>query len=406
MDKNLIISKEEARNFLINYHNLNHIRNFHGIDGVRQCFQQIKSIQYDPLNVVGRNADLVLQSRVKGYKPEMLQGLLYQRHELIDGFDKEMCIYVANEFNYFSRIRQACGESTKDTLGHRGQLDALHILDQVREHVKKYGITSSKDISIGEGRKGSWGHKKLSSAALDYLYCIGELSVAEKRGMQKYYDFTENVVHKKILDQEGWKSDDEFIEWYIKRRIKSVGMLWNKRGGAWQGHYLSDLKLREQVLNCLCQKGEVLMFNIEGIDSPFYMCYEDKNFLNTISNEKQVEFLAPLDNILWDREMVNKIFGFEYRWEVYTPIEKRKYGYYVLPVLYGNQIIARVEPEKCKKGVPFTIKNWWWEPDITVTDEMLEQIHRSIRSFAEYLSVPCLDSYINVIMNSKEENNG
>ena len=80
----------------------------------------------------------------------------------------------------------------------------------------------------------------------------------------------------------------------------------------------------------------------------------------------------------------------------YTPVDKRKYGYYVLPVLYGTKLITRFKPYK-SKDEPFMIKNWWWEPGIIVTDEMLDQIHRSIKDFARYLSVPYKDSYTNVI---------
>lgn len=399
------ISLEEARAFLVNYHNLNQARDFKGMDGVLQCFQQIKSIQYDPLDVVGRNADLVLQSRVSGYKPDMLYDLLYHQHKLMDGFDKEMCIYLTSEFPYFKRVRKAWGESAKGTLAYRGQLDALAILDEVRDYIRQNGPTCSKDLAIGESisRADRWGHKKLSSAALDYMYCTGELCVKEKRGILKIYDFTENVVPKELLKEEVFFSDEDFLAWYIKRRVQCVGLLWNKRGSAWLGHYLSDIKLREKVLNRLVDKGELKVLHIEGIDSPFYYPYEAECFFHSDMDKKCAKFLAPLDNMLWDREMVNRIFKFDYRWEVYTPVHKRKYGYYVLPVLYGTQLVARFEPDKRKKDEPFTIKNWWWETGIVVTDEMLEQIHHSITEFAGYLSVPCKDTYTNVIMKQKEE---
>lgn len=393
------ISIEEARSFLVNYHNLNQARDFKGIDGVIQCFQQIKSIQYDPLDVVGRNADLVLQSRVSGYKPAMLHDLLYNQHELIDGFDKEMCIYATNEFHNFARVRTARGESAKATLAYRGQLDALNILDEVREYIKLNGLTSSKDLSIGESRASRWGHKKLSSAALDYLYSTGELCVKEKRGVHKYYDFTEHVVPKGLLKKDDFINDEDFFEWYLKRRIQCVGLLWNRRGGAWQGHYLSDSKIREKVLNGLIDKNEIKVIRIEGIETPFYFPYEAKCFFNTYEDKNYVRFLAPLDNMLWDREMIKRIFKFDYRWEVYTPIDKRMYGYYILPVLFGTKLVARFEPEKNKKDEPFTIKKWWWEPGVTVTDEMLRQMHHSIKDFARYLSVPCKGTYTNAIMN-------
>ncbi len=397
MDAMKTVTKEAARNFLVSYHNLNETQGFIGSEGVLKCFERTRSIQYDPLNVVGRNADLVLQGKVKGYKPPILHELLYEKKELVDGFDKEMCIYLSEEFQWFSRIRALAGERVKMNLTNRRQLEALNILDEVRSHIREHGKTGTKDISIGKTEKGGWGHSKLSSAALDYLYTIGELCVAEKRGTQKYFDFTENVLPRKVLQRDSILNDRDFIDWYVKRRIQSVGFLWNRRGGAWQGHYLSDPEIRSESLNRLCEKGQLSMFSIEEIEFPFYMAPEDEVFFDTVASEKHVKFLAPLDNVLWDREMVANIFNFEYSWEVYIPVEKRKYGYYVLPVLYGNDIIARFEPVKTNKGDPLTIKNWWWESGVKVTEALLGKMDRAIQKFAEYLSVPYQDTYREVL---------
>ncbi len=387
-DSKQMISRKQARQFLINYHNLNDSQGYVGMAGIVAYFKQVGSIQYDPLNVVGRNADLVLQSRVKDYKPEMLQELLYTQHKLVDGFDKEMCIYLAEDFNRFNRVRIAQSESTKNTLNYRNQLGALDILDEIRECIITKGRIGSKDISIGENRESRWGHKKLSSAALDYLYNIGELCVADKIGTQKIYDFTAHVLNKKDLQIEDFKSEEDFLDWYVKRRVCSVGLLWDKRGGAWQGQFLSEKKLRERVLQRLVEEGEIVQLFVEDINVPFYLAKEHIQFFDADDSKSKVKFLAPLDNLLWDREMVSKLFDFDYRWEVYTPIEKRKYGYYVLPVLYGDRMIARFEPEKVRRNTPLTIKNWWWESGVTITSEMLEAIDSSIKEFANYLEVP------------------
>lgn len=386
-DPKQMISKKQARQFLINYHNLNDSQDYVGVSGIMAYFKQVGSIQYDPLNVVGRNADLVLQARVKGYKPEMLEELLYKQHKLVDGFDKEMCIYLAEDFNRFHRVRTSQAESTKRTLNYRNQLGALDILDEIRECIATKGRIGSKDISIGENRESRWGHKKLSSAALDYLYNIGELCVANKIGTQKVYDFTTHVLSKEDLQREDFKSKEEFLYWYIKRRVRSVGLLWDKRGGAWQGQFLSESKLRQRVLQDLVEKGEIIQLFVEDIKTPFYVAKEDMRFFKNNISENKAKFLAPLDNLLWDREMISTLFDFEYRWEVYTPVEKRKYGYYVLPVLYGDRIIARFEPEKVRKNTPLIIKNWWWEPGRTITNDMLEAIDNNIREFTNYLEV-------------------
>lgn len=398
-DSKKIISKQEARQFLINYHHLNDSEDYIGSAGVIAYFKQVGSIQYDPLNVVGRNADLVLQSRVKHYKPEILQALLYEEHRLVDGFDKEMCIYLSKDFNRLSRVRVGQSERIKQTLAYRNQLGALEILDEVRHYIAEEGKIGSKDLSIGESTQSRWGHKKLSSAALDYLYNTGELCVVNKIGTQKVYDFTTHVLSKNDLQVEDFKSEEQFLQWYIKRRIRSVGLLWDKRGGAWQGQFLSDLKLRQIVLKELVEKKEIIELFVEDIKTPFYMAKEDVKFLKSNLGEKKVRFLAPLDNMLWDREMVAKLFGFEYRWEVYTPVAKRKYGYYVLPVLYGDRMIARFEPEKVRSNAPLTIKNWWWEPGVDITSNMLEAIHRNIREFANYLEVSCAVTIMDIVNN-------
>ena len=104
-------------------------------------------------------------------------------------------------------------------------------------------------------------------------------------------------------------------------------------------------------------------------------------------------FLAPLDNMLWDRLLVKKVFDFEYTWEVYVPAAKRKYGYYVLPVLYRNSLIGRFEPLKHEKGQPLATKNWWWEPALKENNQKIrEAILRGLENFAEYLQADGVES--------------
>jgi len=107
--------------------------------------------------------------------------------------------------------------------------------------------------------------------------------------------------------------------------------------------------------------------------------------------------MAPLDNMLWDRLLVHKVFDFQYTWEVYVPQEKRKYGYYVLPVLYRNSFIARFEPIKYEKGLPFIIKNWWWESAYDTLGakskkETKEAVLKGLENFAAYLGADGIDT--------------
>lgn len=381
------ISNESARNFLVNYQNLNGYKKLEGAEGVASYFEKVRCIQFDPLNVVGRNPDLVLQSRVKNYRPEFLFDLLYKERSLIDAADKMISIIPLEDYPAMSRIRKATVEQLKDILAWRKSLGALDLLDEIKDFISKNGAQAANKIKIGENvDSGRWGHKKLSSAALDYLYHSGELGISSKLKNHKVYDLSKNLFPKEILNaKDPFSSEHDFAKWYIKRRIGAVGLVWNKNGGTWLGFYVSDSKLRTEIINELLDEGELLEYQIEGSKESFYIRKEDASYMGKPAKNNVAQFIAPLDNLIWDRGLIKEIFNFEYSWEVYTPAAKRKYGYYVLPVLYKNQFVARFEPEKNNGKDPLKVKNWWWEPGVNPTDEMIEAIEDAFCRFAKYL---------------------
>ena len=123
------INKEEARSFLIQYQNLSGSKLSPGINGILEHIKKVGCIQFDPLNIIARNPDLVLQSRIKSYKPEMLEQLLYKDRLLVDGWDKMMSIYSRDDWMYFHYVREQRGIETIDTLERRGQSEALLHID-------------------------------------------------------------------------------------------------------------------------------------------------------------------------------------------------------------------------------------------------------------------------------------
>ena len=344
--------------------------------------------------MAGRNPDLVFQSRVSGYSANLLEELLYKERSLIDGWDKEMSIYLTADWPYFSRVRQAGKERTKKVLERRGQKEVFSYLPQILEELKKRGPLSARDIKLGATQKNRWGHRQISGAALDYLYLSGDIGVYSKNNAQKIYAPIGDLIPKKILNApDPFDSEDEFLEWYFLRRIGSLGAYWPRNGPGWLGHYLSDSGLRQKTLKSLVEKKLIVPVNVSGINETFYLRRKNLPILNEKNlYDGAVRILAPLDNMLWDRLMVQKVFDFQYTWEVYVPQEKRKYGYYVLPVLYRNSLIARLEPVKHEKGRPFAIKNWWWEPSYNecgakAKREIKEAVKKGLENFACYLEV-------------------
>lgn len=133
----------------------------------------------------------------------------------------------------------------------------------------------------------------------------------------------------------------------------------------------------------LLREGRLLRAAIEG-KSYLIPSALKAYFAEEAPAPKGVRILAPLDNLLWDRRMISEIFGFDYHWEVYVPKEKRKYGYYVLPVMDGDRFIARFEPEAFRGG-RLKIRAWWWEDGVKPTPALLRRVDACFAGFCAYL---------------------
>lgn len=211
------ISKEELRRFLVVYQGLYTDNTFIGKEGIKKFIERVGCIQYDPLNVVGRNADLVIQSRIEDYDPVMLEDLLYNKRELIDGWDKMMAIYSVKDWPYFKRVRDERKKEVENVLKNRNSLDAINYVEPVKEFIQKNGSTIPSEIDLGSVEKGRWGHGKLSSATMDYMWNSGELGVKEKKNTQKKYDLIERLLPSEILyESEPFQNDEEFYNGMLK----------------------------------------------------------------------------------------------------------------------------------------------------------------------------------------------
>lgn len=380
------ITKSQARRFLLAYQGLWPPYQLEGKAGIMAYMQRTRCIQYDPLDIVGTNPDLVLQARVAGYRPEMLRELLYQERRLLDGWDKNMSIYPVEDWPYFRRTRE-----TDASLVERRPSQVQEILPQVRAAMREYGPLSSLELKeVGEAVQWDWGWPaSLARAALESLYFMGELAIHHRVHTRKYYDLIERCLPEELLRaEEPNPSEEGYHDWYVQRRIGSVGLLWNRAGEGWLGMGPIKSQERKAALERLAEQGVMQTVQVEGLSDPFYYRSQEQAFLEQVLQtgeaEPQAAALAPLDNLLWDRRLLRELFDFEYTWEVYVPADKRRYGYYVLPVLYGERFIARFEPGRVGKGGPLTIENWWWEAGVNPSEEMKAALVAWMGNFLSY----------------------
>ena len=360
------ISREQARRFLLKKHGLIGESPFVGKSGVLRYVRQVGCVQYDPVDVCGKSHELAFLARVRGFTPQMLWNLLYRDRLLLDYWDKNMSILPTEDWPYLEPVREKYRKDSRS----RKEVDA--VAEEIRAYLHKNGPTSSQGLPLDGRVDWYWSESSLSRVALETLYFRGDLIVHHKRHTVKSYALAEDFLPAGLLQQENpCKTLLDRQSWQALRRIGAVGMLWNKASDAWLG--MEDFKTpaRNAVFERLEREGKIMPVCVEGISQPLYVQTADLPLLAACEKpgalRKQVRFLPPLDCLMWDRKLILALFGFEYTWEIYTPLEKRKYSYYVLPVLYGERFAGRVEPVRDRKSGTLHIKNFWPEAGFAPT---------------------------------------
>jgi uncharacterized protein YcaQ len=388
----MTLSKAQARWFLLAHHRLWPPRQLEGKAGSVDYVRHVGCIQFDPINIVGCNPDLVLQSRIAGYRPELLDEMLYQDRQLVDGYDKVASIYLATDWPTFARRRAAMRRHHAESVRSRPGFEAAPDVLQV---VRRRGPTSSldlKDLEDDDNVSWSWGHRaRLGRAALDVLYDVGEIGIHHRVGTRRVFDVIERLLPADVLEApDPNETDEDYQNWHILRRVGGYGLAYAGVGHLWQGILGADGTVRRATLTRLVERGDAVAVDIEDMPRRvFFVRAADLPTLEAVhdqdSTQPQAAFIAPLDNLIWNRTLIRLVFDFDYTWEVYTPAAKRKYAHYVLPVLYGDRFVARFEPAFDKKTREFTVANWWWEEDVRPDDAMCAALSRCLSEFARYL---------------------
>ncbi|MBR2288459.1 MAG: YcaQ family DNA glycosylase [Clostridia bacterium] len=384
------LTREEACRFLLLKQGLLGKWRFSGKEGALAYVRQAGCIQFDPVDVCGRNADLTLQSRVRGYRKEMLSDLLYTSHALIDYPDKELAIWPVEDWPAFRNYRER-------SLAHAQRFPELPALEkETIAFIEQHGPVSSDTLPI-EGKihwhssmhwSGNWGGlSEASRSCLEQLYTDGVLVIHHKAGTRKFYDLASRHIAQELL-QAPWPfaGEAEYAAWRVRRRIGAVGLLWNRHSDALLGTYL-DKGVRDKAFLDLLDAGSICEIQVADVRYPLYCLAEDLPLLSEAREKThafRVSFLAPLDPLLWDRKLIEALFGFAYSWEIYTPKEKRKYGYYVLPIVAGARFAGRIELAADSKEKTLTLRNLWWEPGIRQSRRLSDGLEAALERFLAF----------------------
>ena len=388
----ITMTREQARRFILSKQGLLGQYRFAGKEGAYRYIRQAGCIQYDPVDVCGKNAELTLQSRVHGFTKKMLADLLYKDRLLVDYTDKELSVWPSEDWPYFSAYRD---RSRTHGAGFPG---IPELEKQAVAFIRENGPVSSDTLPIRG--KVFWhssmhwsgnrhGTSPAARSVLEQLYTDGVLLIHHKSGSRKYYDLADKYFNRDLLEADNPCPDEmSFIQWRIRRRIGAVGLLWNRRSDAFLGIEMTADQ-RDEAFEKLESDDVIRKTAVEGIRFPLYFLTEDLPLAeavlaDAVDRKPRLEFLAPLDPMLWDRKLIEAVWDYRYSWEIYTPAQKRKFGYYVLPMVYGEKMAGRIEAAADRKAETLVIKNIWYEPGIRQTKKLNAAVDAAIRRLAKF----------------------
>jgi uncharacterized protein len=391
----LAVDASTARRFILGQQGLWPGRRWRGPEGLRLAVRQIGSVQVDPVSVVGHSQDLALLSRVHRYRPEHLERALYVERSLFE-WGGNLQIRPIEELPYLlPKIR------TTDYLGRRARFENTHreLVARVLREVEARGPIGSRDLSGGE-TVSSYRARRDTGLALYYLWLRGDLMISGREAGERRYDLIERLVPRRFLAGPSKSAAERrrfrqgmrlyglpnSSELYAIQRMSSIGPTTARDRGSWVKH--------------LENEGRLLRVKVDGWRGTYWVDAEDAPGLECLReggtprawaplsscSEDEVAFLAPLE-IVSARGRSERLFGFRYVWEVYKPPAKRQWGYYVLPMLFRDRLVGRIEPSIDPSTGAVHVAQVWWEADVEPSP-LVAPVARGLRRMVDYLGVP------------------
>jgi len=395
----LTIDSNMARRFILGKQGLWPGRRWRGLKGTEQAMLAMEYLQLDPLQIIARSQDIMLHSRVLDYKPGMWEKVTYEKRKFFD-WGGWLAVRPMDELPHWRVVmrREREQQTRIRALGHE-HADAVV---EMRSILKERGTVSNRDFEMAtRTRTQSYRGRKDSALALYYLWRIGELMTHHRERFERVYALTESVAPESLIYESSEEEADRFL---FKKEVSFAGLARLKRvaDSFFRGVPFEKSK---QIVESMLADGEFIEVKVEGWKEVHFALSSDAKLLRDLSAGRvpkawkpletttleEAVFLAPLDQVS-ARGRAKILFGFDYIWEVYKPEHQRKFGYYTLPVLWGDRLVARFDSKLDRASNTFVILGLWLEDKALGKDEAFaEALARGFTRFVTFLGASKLD---------------
>lgn len=385
------ISKLTFRRFLLGQQGLWPGRRFRELDGVTSVINQMRALQLDPLNITARSQEIALHSRVLDFELGHLYQSAYEQRNFFD-YGGTLFLHPMREFPCWRAIMPRTARYSRMVEFRRNHPKAMA---ETLAALRSNGAMGNRDFEGNGLSQWSYRGRKDSAVALFYLWLLGEVMITTRKGFDRVYDLRERVAPREVDFVAPIKEAEDF---FARKTIAMLNIMRAKRFRVgWRDAIEREVTENEaeKKLSALTSQGVVSQLKAEGSAETWLVLTEDLPLLESLesgripaawhpleaSTEEEVAFLAPLDMVS-ARGRAKQVFDFEYIWEVYKPVHQRRWGYYTLPILYGDDLVARLDPKLDRGTNTLHILGFWLEDDTPRDEAFASALGRGLARFA------------------------
>ncbi|MBX3056232.1 MAG: YcaQ family DNA glycosylase [Anaerolineae bacterium] len=399
----LTINSETARRFVLGKQGLWPGRRWRGVAGTAQAMRAIEYLQLDPLQIIARSQDIKLYGRVLNYTPGLWEEVTYQQRQFFD-WGGWLAVRPMDELPHWRVVMHrerdgSYGDARIRQMAH----DHAEAIAEMRAILQERDVVSNRDFKM-ETRKrtDSYRGRKDSSLALYYLWRTGEVMTHHRENFERAYALTEKVAPAHLIYESDEAEAERFL---IKKEVGFSGLARISRTSeSWQRG--EPDRAAKKLLGTMLADGDLIEVKVEGWKAVHCALGSDAGLLHELSAGRippawkpvdtntieEATFLAPLDPVS-ARGRAKVLFGFDYVWEVYKPADKRKFGYYTLPVLWGDRLVARFDSKLDRATNTFIILGFWLEDEALGKDEAFaEALAAGFARFVKFLGASKLEA--------------
>ena len=354
-------------------------------DSLFDIINQIGCVQIDTLHMVRRSQYLIPWSRMGTYNPSDFDNLIFgSDRRLFEGLEHAATIIPLREYRYQMPRQRDLREHPSTGLNlWLNELVQKDFLPHVLERIRLDGALKVSNFESDGPRGGTWWSWRPAKVALEYLYALGELMIADRIKFQRVYDLTGRVLPKWVdMNEPTIEERDRF---WVERGAKALGVCLPRHAGDYTWMKVSkslpivEALIQDGVIRLIkgkMENGKVTELIIHRDNLPLLEQAAD----GTLKAERTT-FLSPFDNLFWATRRDELLWGFHQSLECYLPAPKRVYGYFCLPILHQDRLIGRLDPKLERKTSTLILRALYLEPGVKVGDELVRAVAGAMRDF-------------------------